>query len=107
LERATNERTNGKSLFISKTQRKIEIDVVAQEFQNFLSYKNESGWVVLSKGSGVVLSGHGTTILQVLEEFDKWKELVREKGFKFKFKEYHNKVREWVQFLERERREWL
>ena len=55
---------------------------------------------MLSKGSGVVLSGHGTTILQVLEEFDKWKELVRKKGFKFKFKEYHNKVREWVQFLE-------
>jgi hypothetical protein len=52
LERATKERTNGKSLFISKTQRKIETDAVALEFQKFLSYKNESGWVVLSKGSG-------------------------------------------------------
>jgi hypothetical protein len=107
LERATKERTNGKSLFISKTQRKIETDAVALEFQKFLSNKNESGWVELSKGSDMVLSGHWTTILQVLEEFEKWKELVSEKGFKFKLIEYHKKVREWVRFLERKRSKWL
>ncbi|GMY27253.1 protein SIEVE ELEMENT OCCLUSION B-like [Fagus crenata] len=80
------------SLFISKTQRKTETDAVALEIQKLLSYRNESRWVVLSKGSSVVLIGHGTTVLKVLEEPDKWKELVREKGFEFTFKELHNKV---------------
>ena len=84
--------TGIESLFISKTQKKTETDAVALEIQKLLSYKNESGWVVLSKGSSVVLSGHGTTVLKVLEEFDKWKEVVREMGFEFTFKEHHNKV---------------
>ncbi|KAG6732706.1 hypothetical protein I3843_01G183600 [Carya illinoinensis] len=80
------------SMFISKTQRKTEADAVTLEIQKLLSYKNESGWAVLSKGSSVVLSSHGTTILKVLEEFDKWKELVREKGFELSFRDYHNQV---------------
>ncbi|XP_062168361.1 protein SIEVE ELEMENT OCCLUSION B-like [Alnus glutinosa] len=84
--------TGIESLFISKTHRKTDADSVTLEIQKLLSYKNESGWAVLSKGSNVVLSGHGTTILKVVEEFDKWKEFVREKGFEFTFKEYHNKV---------------
>ncbi|XP_030973475.1 protein SIEVE ELEMENT OCCLUSION B-like [Quercus lobata] len=84
--------TGIESLFISKTQRKTETDAVSLEIQKLLSYKNESGWAVLSKGSTVVLSGHGTTILKVLEDLDKWKELVREKGFEVIFREYHNKV---------------
>nr|XP_023915912.1 protein SIEVE ELEMENT OCCLUSION B-like [Quercus suber]POF06213.1 protein sieve element occlusion b [Quercus suber] len=84
--------TGIESLFISKTQRKTDTDAVALEIQKLLSYKNESGWVVLSKGSTVALSGHGTTMLKVLEDFDKWKEVVREKGFESTFKEYHNKV---------------
>ncbi|KAL4643405.1 hypothetical protein ACB092_02G089600 [Castanea dentata] len=74
--------TGIESLFISKTQRKTETDAVSLEIQKLLSYKNESGWAVLSKGSTVVLSGHGTTILKVLEDLDKWKELVREKGLR-------------------------
>ncbi|XP_035547857.1 protein SIEVE ELEMENT OCCLUSION B-like isoform X2 [Juglans regia] len=84
--------TGIESMFISKTQRKTEADAVTLEIQKLLSYKNESGWAVLSKGSSVVLSGHGTTILKVLEEFDKWKELVREKGFELSFRDYHNQV---------------
>lgn len=84
--------TGIESLFISKTQRKTDADAVSLEIQKLLSYKNESGWVVLSKGSSVVLSGHGTTILKVLEDFDKWKEFVREKGFELTFREYHNRV---------------
>nr|XP_023881779.1 protein SIEVE ELEMENT OCCLUSION B-like [Quercus suber]POE73892.1 protein sieve element occlusion b [Quercus suber] len=84
--------TGIESLFISKTQRKTEADAVSLEIQKLLSYKNESGWAVLSKGSTVVLSGHGTTILKVLEDLDKWKEHVREKGFEVIFREYHNKV---------------
>ncbi|GLT81385.1 hypothetical protein SLA2020_527740 [Shorea laevis] len=84
--------TGIESIFISKTHRKTDADSVTLEIQKLLSYKNESGWAVLSKGSNVVLSGHGTTILKVVEDFEKWKEFVREKGFEFTFKEYHNRV---------------
>lgn len=78
------------SLFFTKDHK--QVDPVTQEIQKLLSYKNESGWAVLSKGSTVVVAGHGFTILRVLEEFEKWKEFVKEKGFEFVFKEYHNKV---------------
>uniref|UniRef100_A0A2N9EJ56 Sieve element occlusion N-terminal domain-containing protein n=1 Tax=Fagus sylvatica TaxID=28930 RepID=A0A2N9EJ56_FAGSY len=80
------------SFFFSKTQKKNEPDPVTQEIQKLLSYKNESGWAVLSKGSRVVVSGHGTSFLKVLEEFDKWKESVRQMGFEICFKEYHEKL---------------
>nr|POE60458.1 protein sieve element occlusion b [Quercus suber] len=80
------------SFFFSKTQRKSEPDPVAHEILKLLSYKNESGWAVLSKGSRVVVSGHGTSFLKVLEEFEKWKEHVRQIGFEVCFKEYHDKL---------------
>lgn len=80
------------SFFFSKTQRKSEPDPVTHEIQKLLSYKNESGWAVLSKGSRVVVSGHGTSFLKVLEEFEKWKEYVRQTGFEVCFKEYHDKL---------------
>ncbi|KAK7859950.1 protein sieve element occlusion b [Quercus suber] len=70
------------SFFFSKTQRESEPDPVAHEIQKLLSYKNESGWAVLSKGSRVV----------VLEKFEKWKEHVRQIGFEVCFKEYHDKL---------------
>lgn len=57
-----------------------------------LSYKNESGWVVLSKGSTLVTVSHGFTFLKVLEYFEKWKESLRENGFKIALLEYLNKV---------------
>ncbi|KAH7522201.1 hypothetical protein FEM48_Zijuj07G0113200 [Ziziphus jujuba var. spinosa] len=78
------------SLFFTKVHK--QVDPVTQEIQKLLSYKNESGWAVLSKGSTVVTAGHGLTILRVLEDFEKWKEVAREKGFEFTFKEYHNRV---------------
>lgn len=69
-----------------------QTDTVTKEVQKLLSYKNESGWAVLSKGSTVVVSGHGFTILKVLEDFERWKEHVKEKGFEISFKLYHEKV---------------
>lgn len=80
------------SFFFSKTHRKTEPDPVTHEINKLLSYKNESGWVVLCKGSSVVASGHGASILKVLEEFDKWKEHVRVKGFEVSFKHHHDKL---------------
>ncbi|KAK7344017.1 hypothetical protein VNO77_13215 [Canavalia gladiata] len=78
------------SLFVTKVHRTV--DAVTQEVQKMLSYKNETGWALLSKGSSVVLSGHGTTILKTVAEFDKWKEAVIKKGFEFSFKEYNTKI---------------
>ncbi|XP_050239507.1 protein SIEVE ELEMENT OCCLUSION B-like isoform X1 [Quercus robur] len=80
------------SFFFSKTHKKTEQDIVTQEIQKLLSYKTESGWAVLSKGSRLVVSGNGTTMLKVLEEFGKKKELVREVGFEICFKDHYEKI---------------
>ncbi|KAG6732719.1 protein SIEVE ELEMENT OCCLUSION B-like [Carya illinoinensis] len=80
------------SFFFSKTEKKTEPDTVTKEIQKLLSYKNESGWVVLSKGSKVIFTGHGTTILKVVDEAEKWKGYVREIGYEIIFKQYHDKV---------------
>ncbi|KAF5466025.1 hypothetical protein F2P56_015983 [Juglans regia] len=86
--------TGIESLFISKTQRKIEADAGTLEIQKLLFYKNEStGWAVLGKGSSLVISGRGTTILKAIEEFEKWKEHVHEgKDFELSFRDYHNQL---------------
>ncbi|KAG4997794.1 hypothetical protein AAZX31_10G175500 [Glycine max] len=79
------------SLFVTKAHNTV--DAVTQEVQKMLSYKNETGWAVLCKGSSVVMSGHGTTILKTLAEFEKWKEDVVKKGFEPSFKEHHERIR--------------
>ncbi|KAF3456892.1 hypothetical protein FNV43_RR01546 [Rhamnella rubrinervis] len=78
------------SLFLTKVNKPV--DPVTQEIQKLLSYKNESGWALLSKGSTVVIAGHGFTILRAVEEFDKWKDVVKAKGFEIALKEYHGKL---------------
>ncbi|KAL2325101.1 hypothetical protein Fmac_024159 [Flemingia macrophylla] len=82
--------SNIESLFVTKVHKTV--DAVTQEVQKMLSYKNETGWALLSKGPAVVVSGHGTTILKTVAEFEKWKELVIKKGFEFSLKEYHEKI---------------
>ncbi|KAL5542119.1 hypothetical protein UlMin_009829 [Ulmus minor] len=77
-------------LFLTKAHK--QVDPVTQEIQKLLSYKNDSGWALLSKGSTVVTTGHGYTFLRVFEEFDKWKESVKEKGFELTFKENYAKT---------------
>ncbi|KAL1342079.1 hypothetical protein HN51_028659 [Arachis hypogaea] len=79
------------SLFVTKAHKTVD-DAVTKEVQKMLSYKNETGWALLSKGSSVVLSGHGSTILKTVAEFEKWKEVVVKKGFEFSLKEYHEKI---------------
>lgn len=78
-------------LFMTQAHNE-DVDPVSQEIQKLLSYKNESGWFVLSKGSTVVVAGHGFTILRVFENFDKWKDVVKEKGFENTIKEHHSKA---------------
>ncbi|PRQ36289.1 putative sieve element occlusion [Rosa chinensis] len=82
--------TSVESLFFTKGHKQVES--VNQEIQKLLSYKNESGWAVLSKGSTVLVTGHGVSVLKVVEDFEKWKDHVKEKGFEFCFKAYHEKI---------------
>ncbi|KAG2712925.1 hypothetical protein I3760_04G148700 [Carya illinoinensis] len=51
------------------------------------SFQSNSGWVVLCNDSlgKIVVSDQGTTILNVLEKFDQWKENVRVFGFDHSF----------------------
>ncbi|XP_050275320.1 protein SIEVE ELEMENT OCCLUSION B-like isoform X1 [Quercus robur] len=84
--------TKIKNLFTSRSQRETEIDSMKLDIEKLISYKKKKrGWAVFSKGSSVILIG-GTTILQVLKEFDKWKENLNEKDFELAFKDYHNMI---------------
>ncbi|KAM1369245.1 hypothetical protein ACFX2I_039752 [Malus domestica] len=69
-----------------------QTDTVTKEVQKLLSYKNESGWAMLSKGSTVVVIGHALTIWAVLNDFDTWKNFIKNNSFEFSFKEHHEKV---------------
>ncbi|XP_057948273.1 protein SIEVE ELEMENT OCCLUSION B-like [Malania oleifera] len=78
------------SMFLTQVVGKP--DDVTREVKKLLTYKSESGWAVFIKGSAVVFSGHGTTVLKTLEEFENWKVSIKEKGIEVSLKEHHEKV---------------
>ncbi|KAI4345728.1 hypothetical protein L6164_012826 [Bauhinia variegata] len=78
------------SLFVTKMHKAS--NAVSQEVHKMLSYKHETGWALLSKGSTVIFSGHGTTILKSVIEFEKWKQFVISKGFEISLREHHEKI---------------
>ncbi|KAI5397977.1 hypothetical protein KIW84_063694 [Lathyrus oleraceus] len=78
------------SLFVTKMHEKT--NTVTQQVEKLLSYKNETGWAIVTKGSVVTSVGHGTTVLKTVAEFDKWKDVLINKGFEFAFREHHHKV---------------
>ncbi|GAU39659.1 hypothetical protein TSUD_60260, partial [Trifolium subterraneum] len=78
------------SLFVTTMHEKT--NTVTQQVEKLLSYKNESGWAIVTKGSIVTCVGHGATVLKTMAEFDKWKEVVITKGFEYAFRDYHNAV---------------
>ncbi|KAA8548170.1 hypothetical protein F0562_004569 [Nyssa sinensis] len=84
--------TRLESMLFSKIQLKsvVEHDPMLLEIKKLLSYDKNGGWAVLSKGSSVVINGHGTTVLPALLEYDIWKEHVRVKGFDKSFKDHHD-----------------
>jgi hypothetical protein len=65
-------------------------DPVMQGIKRLLSYDREGGWAVLSKGSNIVVNGHGTTVLTTLVEYDMWKDNVPLLGFDVAFKNHHD-----------------
>ena len=73
------------------------LNPITREIYKLFSYKEESGWGVLCKGSSVKITGHGIAFLKVLEEFDEWEQDAYQKGFAESFKnKYHAKVNETV-----------
>ncbi|AES61017.1 putative sieve element occlusion [Medicago truncatula] len=78
------------SLFVTKMHEKT--NSVTQQVEKLLSYKNESGWAIVTKGSIVIAVGHGTTVLKTFAEFGTWKGDVSTKGFEYSFREYHNTI---------------
>ncbi|GMN25088.1 hypothetical protein TIFTF001_040665 [Ficus carica] len=67
------------SLFVNKAKTQ-DIDLITKDIQKLLAYKNESAWTVISRGSTVITTGHGSTILKVLDEVEKSKEVVKVSG---------------------------
>jgi hypothetical protein len=83
--------TKVESLFLTKMNNDTT-DTVKQQVEKLLSYKNETGWAIVTKGSFVISVGHGTTVSKTVAEFDKWKDVAIRKGFEYSFNEHHKKV---------------
>ncbi|XP_031108157.1 protein SIEVE ELEMENT OCCLUSION B-like [Ipomoea triloba] len=68
-------------------------DEILQGLKKLLAYKGKNtrmeGWALLSKGNKVVVCGHGAKILQVINDYEIWKENVATKGFDEAFKDHH------------------
>lgn len=80
------------------------IDDVPEEVKKMLAYRNEGGWALLLKGSSLVLSGYGGTIMKTVAEFERWKGSMLMNGFEFSVKEYHNKVKAYEEMVMRSAR---
>lgn len=86
-------------LFVHKVHKTIE--AVPEEVEKMLSYKNEGGWVLFLRGSSLVLSGYGATILKTLAEFERWKGSMLQNGLEFAVKDYHEKVKAYHEMVMR------
>nr|GLL20378.1 protein SIEVE ELEMENT OCCLUSION B-like isoform X2 [Ipomoea trifida] len=68
-------------------------DEILQGLKKLLAYEGKNtrieGWAVLSKGKKMVVCGHGAKILQVINEYEIWKENIATKGFDEAFKDHH------------------
>ncbi|KAI8541390.1 hypothetical protein RHMOL_Rhmol08G0056600 [Rhododendron molle] len=87
--------TRLESMLFSKIQLgKIDDqDPMMQEIKKLLSYDKSGGWAVLSRGSAVVVNGHGTKVTPTLLEYDLWKENIATKGFDRSFKDHYDMLR--------------
>nr|GLL49106.1 protein SIEVE ELEMENT OCCLUSION B-like [Ipomoea trifida] len=69
-------------------------DEILQGLKKLLSYEGKNatieGWVLLSKGSEVVVCGHGSKMLQAMNDYEIWKEnITATKSFGHAFKDHH------------------
>ncbi|GMN53513.1 hypothetical protein TIFTF001_022644 [Ficus carica] len=89
---------SGVEKWYSDTEDNGKLEREIKQIQTLLSYKNQEGWVLLCKGPRAVMSGHGQTVLEVLEEFKSdWetesvKIDLKSSTFEKVFEEYHTKI---------------
>ncbi|GMH23911.1 hypothetical protein Nepgr_025754 [Nepenthes gracilis] len=74
------------SMFLSKIQLEQAdniSDTITQEIKKLLSYdRSPGGWAMLTKGSAIVLHGHGSTIYTALLQYEReWKKEAATAGF--------------------------
>nr|GLL47201.1 uncharacterized protein LOC109150526 [Ipomoea trifida] len=71
-------------------------DEILQGLKKLLAYESTNtsieGWALLSKGAKVIVCGHETKMLQVMNEYQIWKENIAPKGFGQAFKDHHDKI---------------
>uniref|UniRef100_A0A2N9IM46 Sieve element occlusion N-terminal domain-containing protein n=1 Tax=Fagus sylvatica TaxID=28930 RepID=A0A2N9IM46_FAGSY len=87
--------TRLESMLFSKIQLEtdVERDIEMQEIKKLISHdKGTSGWSLLSRGSSVVVNGHGKTMLKTLLVYDSWKNTVNELGFDVAFRNAYNSL---------------
>ncbi|XP_031111553.1 protein SIEVE ELEMENT OCCLUSION B-like isoform X2 [Ipomoea triloba] len=97
--------TRLRSMFLSRIHYLAVINCPVKEYNNdeilqglkkLLTYESTNttieGWALLSKGAKVIVCGHGTKMLQVMNEYQIWKENIAPKGFGQAFKDHHDKI---------------
>lgn len=81
-----------KSFLLYEADMKTRSSTVMSTILKLLSCKTQNtGWVLLCKGSKLVDSGHGTIILKVLQNFEQWNPSSPD-AFGSSFLEYHRKI---------------
>ncbi|XP_019156833.1 PREDICTED: protein SIEVE ELEMENT OCCLUSION B-like [Ipomoea nil] len=92
-----------RSMFLSRIQylemtnhlvKENNNDEILQGFKKLLSYESKNatteGWVLLSKGSEVVVCRHGSKMLQAMNDYEIWKENIdATKSFGQALKDHH------------------
>ncbi|XP_019156599.1 PREDICTED: uncharacterized protein LOC109153217 [Ipomoea nil] len=95
--------TRLRSMFLSRIQylemtnhlvKENNNDEILQGLKKLLSYESMNatteGWALLSKGSEVVVCGHGSKMLQAMNDYEIWKENIdATKSFGQAFKDHH------------------
>ncbi|GJS64545.1 sieve element occlusion B-like protein [Tanacetum coccineum] len=86
--------TRLESMLYSKIQLKKadDQDPMMQQIKKLLSYDKDGSWALLCRGSKILTSGHGSTMVQTPADFDMWNGDIPSKGFDMSFKDYHDKL---------------
>lgn len=86
--------TRLESMLYSKIQLKKadDQDPMMQQIKKLLSCDKDGSWALLCRGSKILTSGHGSTMVQTPADFDMWKGDIPSKGFDMSFKDYHDKL---------------
>lgn len=79
-----------RSFFVLKHQ--LQGSTAAEDITRLISYENEHGWAIITKGPTVVFVGGGEVILKAVEEFQAWKKNLRRVGFSDSFKDYFDEL---------------